>query len=45
MIRKCFRGHNVRKETNKDLKKEYPYYCSTCYENMYKFETHLTKGK
>ncbi len=43
MIRKCFRGHKVRQETNKDLKKEYPYYCPICDENMYKFETKLNK--
>ena len=41
MIIKCFRGHKVRKETDKELKKEYPYYCPTCDENMYEFETHL----
>ena len=35
---KC--GNFVVKETNKKLKKEYPYYCKICYENMYKFETH-----
>jgi len=45
MIRKCFRGHKVRKETHKELKKEYPYYCPTCYENMYEFETYLEKGQ
>jgi hypothetical protein len=38
-MRYCHNGHKVRKETNKELKKEYPYYCPTCYENMYRFET------
>ena len=36
-IRVCHLGHKVKKETDKDLKKEYPYNCPTCYENeLYK---------
>jgi len=38
-IRVCHNGHEVKKETDKDLKKEYPYYCPTCDENMYSMET------
>lgn len=30
----------VKKEKDKDLKKEYPYFCKNCYENLYSFETH-----
>jgi len=37
--RKCRNGHIVIKETNKKLKKEYPYFCPTCNENMYAIET------
>ena len=32
-------GKQVKRETNKYLKREYPYYCPHCDENMYKFET------
>lgn len=33
-------GHKVKRETEKDLKKEYKYYCGYCEENLYSFETH-----
>lgn len=32
-------GHKVKRETTKGLRKEYPYYCPHCDENMYRFET------
>ncbi len=32
----CRCGNQVRRETKV---KEYPFYCPTCYENMYRFET------
>ena len=39
-FRKCCRcGGYVEKETHKSLRKEYPFYCPNCYENMYRFET------
>jgi hypothetical protein len=44
-MRICHNGHKVKKEVNKQLKKEYPFYCSTCDENMYKFETKIIKNK
>lgn len=31
-------GSEVRKETDKELKKKYPYYCPVCDENMFEFE-------
>lgn len=34
---KC--GSKVKKESDKILKKEYPYYCPECDENLYSFET------
>lgn len=38
--RRCIRcGHVVQKETHKGLKREYPFYCPGCDENMYRFET------
>lgn len=38
-MKKCFRcGTRLKMERDKDLKKEYPYYCSACDENMYSFE-------
>jgi len=39
IARKCHNGHIVIKEVNKKLKKEYPYFCPTCNENMYAIET------
>lgn len=30
----------VKKETTKQLRKEYPFYCKKCDENKYRFETH-----
>lgn len=39
-FRKCLRcGTYVKKETNKVLRKEYPFYCPKCDENMWYFET------
>lgn len=44
--RYCLRcGHQVRRETDKDLKKEYPYFCPYCYENVFTFETYKKKTK
>ena len=44
--RYCFRcGCQVKKETDKDLRKEYPYYCPNCDENMYTFETYKKEVK
>ena len=40
---KC--GHKVKRETHKGLRKEYPYYCPYCYENMFTFETYKKKHK
>ncbi len=38
--RVCSRcGMPVETEEDEDLKKEYPYYCPGCNENMYSFET------
>lgn len=31
-------GTEVEIETNEELKKEYPYYCPECDQNMYSFE-------
>ncbi len=31
-------GHKVNRETVKGLRKEYPYYCPHCDQNMYRFE-------
>ncbi len=36
VCRRC--GAAVCRETDRDLKKEYPYYCPCCDENMYSFE-------
>jgi Zn finger protein HypA/HybF involved in hydrogenase expression len=33
-------NHLVQRETNKDLRKEYKYYCPHCDENMYSIETY-----
>jgi len=36
----CFRCKTeLEFETDSDLKKEYPYYCPNCDENMFEFET------
>lgn len=32
-------GCRVKKEKERQLKKEYPFYCPCCDENMYRFET------
>ena len=38
-IRVCARcGSDVLPEEDAELKKEYPYYCPECDENMYSFE-------
>ena len=39
--RRC--DHQVKRETSKDLRKEYSYYCPYCDENMYSFETYKKK--
>jgi len=40
MDRYCIKcGHKVKVETDKYLKKEYPYYCPYCDENLYSIET------
>lgn len=36
VCKKC--GNEVLPEKDKALKKEYPYYCSFCDENRYRFE-------
>lgn len=36
ICRRC--GSEVQEETDTDLKKEYPFYCPNCDENMYSFE-------
>lgn len=33
----------VKKETSKGLRKEYPFYCPKCCENLYRFETNKKK--
>lgn len=33
-------NHRVKRETDKELRKEYKYYCPYCDENMYTFETY-----
>jgi hypothetical protein len=40
-IRYCHNGHQVIKETDTRLKKDYSWYCPQCDENMYNFETYL----
>ena len=39
--KKC--GTLVRKETS-GIRKEYPFFCPTCEENMFRFETINAKG-
>lgn len=36
VCRRC--GTEVQKEEDEELRKEYPYYCPKCDENMYSFE-------
>lgn len=36
--RRC--RHQVERETHKGLRKEYPYFCPNCFENMFRFETY-----
>lgn len=44
--RYCFRCKGqVKRETDKNLKKTYPYYCPRCDENMFTFETYKKKIK
>jgi predicted RNA-binding Zn-ribbon protein involved in translation (DUF1610 family) len=33
----------VKKETTKELRKEYSFYCPCCGESLYRFETHKSK--
>lgn len=40
---KC--GHKVKRETNRDLRKEYKYYCDYCNENLYFIETYKKTNK
>lgn len=35
---KCKCGEYIHKETDKELKKDYPYVCLNCDENMFSFE-------
>ena len=45
-VRMCKRcGSFVELEKDEELKKEYPYYCPRCDENMYSFETAVVKDK
>ena len=37
-------GHRVVVETDIELKEQYPYYCHSCDENMFEFETTLERG-
>lgn len=38
--RRCKRcGTIIKKETHRGLRKEYPFYCPCCNENVYRFET------
>ena len=44
MAKVCIRcGSRVRKENDKELKKQYPYYCPECDENMFEFEVREDK--
>jgi hypothetical protein len=45
-FRKCLKcGSYVKKETCKGLRKEYPFYCPNCCENMYRVETFKVNKK
>lgn len=37
-------GYKVIRETCKELKRTYPFYCANCDEDMFRFETYK-KGK
>ena len=38
-MKRCFRCNSpLKPEKDRELKKEYPYYCPVCDENMYSFE-------
>ena len=42
--RKCNHcGRRVVVETDIELKEQYPYYCHSCDENMFEFETSLDR--
>lgn len=41
--RRC--GGLVERETKPGLRKEYPFFCPKCYENMYRFETYRKPKK
>nr|DAH91510.1 MAG TPA: zinc-ribbon domain protein [Caudoviricetes sp.] len=36
-------GCKVKRETEKPLKRQYPFYCPCCCENLYRFETYKIK--
>ena len=38
-------GTLIEQETDRELKKEYPYYCPVCDENMYSYETIVVKDE
>lgn len=38
-------GHKVFHETDSELKKEYPYFCKHCDENLYEMETFTKEWK
>ena len=45
-FRKCFRCNSwIKKETSKVLRKEYPFYCPYCDENMGRLETYKVRRK
>lgn len=39
----CKCDKKVKRERDKELKKEYPFFCKNCYENLYYFETYIKK--
>jgi NAD-dependent SIR2 family protein deacetylase len=46
MAIRCNRCHEkVKKENDKKLKNEYAYFCKSCYENLYSFETYDDKKR